>query len=90
MKKNIKRRAEILMAMEKLARSINDEDIFMSWLSVGVADGDINQDTTIEELMHDDYYMDDDNFAELMGLFLHLMVRANKSGGLYVGGVVSK
>ena len=81
-------RIQMVRAMETLARAINDEDVFMSWLSAGVADGDIDENTKDEEL---DYYVDDDEtFAELMGEFLWCMKKAHKSGGLYVDGVVSK
>ena len=37
-----------------------------------------------------EYYIEDDNFAELMGLFLKTMKLASYSGGLYCGNVVSK
>lgn len=84
---NFKRRVEVVKAMETLARCINDEDIFESWLMVGVADGDINEDTEDEEL---EWYCEDTPFAELMGLFLRLMRRAEKSGGLYCDKIVSK
>lgn len=80
------KRAKVVRAMETLCRCINNEDIFMPWLSVGVADGDITKDTTDEDL---EYYCEDDNFAELMELFLRLMARAKKDGGLYCDGVVS-
>ena len=84
---NFKRRVEVVRAMETLARCINDENIFDSWLMCGVADGDINEDTEDEDL---ECYTDDASFAELMGLFLRLMKRAEKSGGLYCDRVVSK
>lgn len=85
-KMNLKRRAEAVRAMETLARCINDEDILDSWLMCGVADGDINEETEDEWL---EYYCEDNNFSELMGLFLRLMSRAKKSGGLYCDGIVS-
>ena len=80
-------RTKIVRAMETLARAVNDEDLFEYWLILGVADGDIDETTTDEEL---EYYIEDDNFAELMGTFLNVMKNAYKSGGLYVDGVVSK
>ena len=82
-----KLRTEVVRAMETLARSINDEMVFESWLICGVADGDIDHTTEDEEL---EYYIEDETFAELMGTFLNVMARAKKSGGLYVDGVVSK
>ena len=85
MKKKL--RAEVVRAMETLARSINDEYVFEEWLICGVADGDIDHTTEDEDL---EYYIEDETFAELMGTFLNVMARAKKSGGLYVDGVVSK
>ena len=38
----------------------------------------------------DEYFTEDENFKSLMGLFLKSMSRADKSGGLYIDGVVSK
>lgn len=80
-------RAEIVRAMEKLARCINDENIFEGWLMCGVADGDIDGTETDAEL---EYYCEDETFAELMRVFTNRMARAYKSGGLYADGVVSK
>ncbi|MBO5969940.1 MAG: hypothetical protein J6S14_15740 [Clostridia bacterium] len=74
--------------MEYLARCVNDESVFSLWLTFGVADGDIDENTTDEEL--EDYCDDDTNFADLMDTFLCLMSRAYKSGGLFCDDVVSK
>lgn len=82
-----KERITVVRAMETLARAVNDESVFMHWLSMGVADGDIREDTTDEEL---EWYAEDENFAELMETFLELMSGAKKSGGLHVDGIVSK
>ena len=82
-------RKKMVAAMEYIARQINDEEVFMSWLAVGVADGDIPYgDLTIDNV--DDYYVDDDEFKDLMSCFLRRMVRAYNSGGLYCGGIVSQ
>lgn len=85
---NLHRRTEMVRAMELLVRSINDEEIMMSWLSLGVADGDITGKETDEDL--ESYCDDDADFAELMALFLRLMVRADADGGLYADGVCSE
>lgn len=61
----------------------------MPWLALGVADGDIEYGYFSSPLDDDDYYIEDKNFAELMGLFLRCMARARESGGLYCDGVVS-
>lgn len=83
---NKKARTELIRAMETVARSINDEEIFEGWLMCGVADGDIDDDTTDEEL---EYYIEDTNLADLMGVFLRVISRAKRSGGLYLDGVSS-
>lgn len=82
-------RKKAVLAMEFLIRSMNDEEIMDGWLMCGVPDGDIDyasEDTS----QVDDYFVEDDNFKSLMGLFLRSMSKADKSGGLYIDGVVSK
>lgn len=82
-------RKKMVLAMEFIARQVNDEDVFMSWLAVGVADEDIKYGSLdIDEV--DDYYIEDDNFKDLMDTFLRLMVNANESGGLYCDDIVTK
>ena len=89
-------RMQMVKAMEFIARKINDERVFVGeWLSLGVADGDIKcGDLEVkmpyEEDVAFDYVEDEESFAELMQTFLDCMVLANKHGGLYCGGVVSK
>ena len=82
---NKNERIRMVKAMEFICRQINDESVFMGWLYNGVADGDIKYgDFTLEDEYGElDYYLEDDNFADLMGCFLRLMARAKKSGGLY-------
>lgn len=82
-----KLRCNIVRAMETIARCINDEEIFETWLLYGVADGDIDETTTDEELEH---YITDGELAYIMNIFTLMMKQAHKSGGLYVDGVVSK
>lgn len=85
----IEERKKMVLAMEYIARQINNEEVFEGWLISGVADGDIEYgDMDITNV--DDYYIDDDNFKDLMSCFLIMMKRAWTSGGLYCGGVVSK
>lgn len=88
-------RALMVKAMEFIARQINDEDVFAAWLYNGVADGDIpygDLDFCTEETYYDGlaWYITDEEFEELMGVFLRCMVRARKSGGLYCGEVCSQ
>lgn len=84
---NKNERIKTIRAMEHIARQVNDEYVFEGWLMCGVADGDIRDDTTDEEL---EYYTEDSTFAELMDTFLRVMVRAYRSGGLYCDHIVSK
>lgn len=84
---NMHERAEMVRSMDRLVRAINNEEYLMSWLMNGVADGDITGRETDEDL---EYYCDDDNYGYLMGLFLRLMARANKDGGLYSDEVLSQ
>ncbi len=84
---NTNERCELVRAMEMLVRTVNNEDFIMEWLMNGVADGDIQPDTTDDEL---EYYIEDTAFADLMDTFLHIMKNAYKDGGLYFDGIVSK
>ena len=86
---NAELRKKVILAMELLARSINDESIFMSWLMCGVPDGDIPYGSfSIEDV--DDSYIEDETFSRLMEEFLRCMKYASDDGGLYVDKVVSK
>lgn len=84
---NVKGRIEVVRAMETIARAINHEGIFEEWLSYGVADGDIDDDTTDDELMF--YVESNEIFGELMSTFTHMMRKVHTNGGLYVDGVAS-
>ena len=84
---NLSARAKVVRAMETIARCVNDEDVFYRWLLCGVADGDIDNDTTDEDL---EYYCEDKTFADPMERFLDLMTAAKRSGGLYEDRIVSK
>ena len=84
---NLSARAKVVKAMETIARCVNDEDVFYRWLLCGVADGDIDNDTTDEDL---EYYCEDKTFADLMERFLDLVTAAKRSGGLYEDRIVSK
>lgn len=85
-------RLQMVKAMEYIARCINNEDIAEPWLICGVADGDIpfgEVAVKSSDKVNLEYYIQDENFAELMRLFLSLMSAAKKDGGLYNGGIVS-
>lgn len=83
---NKQERYEMIRAMETIARCVNDEYVFELWLLYGVADGDIDEDTTPDDL---ESYMEDDEFSDLMTTFLTVMKHAYKDG-LYCDGIASK
>ena len=86
-------RIKMVKAMEFIARNLNDEEIFETWLMVGVADGDIPYGSlTVEtdDLENLETYIEDEQFADMMDTFLNMMQRAVKSGGLYCDKIVSK
>lgn len=85
---NKSERIKMVKAMEYIARQVNDEDIFVNlWLPVGVADGDIEYGDLTTENEDTEYYIEDETFSELMGVFLQTMKKAYQSGGLYCDGV---
>lgn len=91
MNANIKQeRTRMVKAMEYICRQINNDLVFEPWLYDGVADGDIEYGDFAPVDDNVEIYIDDDSFADLMGCFLRRMKGAERSGGLYCGGVVSK
>lgn len=73
-KKNIAERTKMVEAMEYICRQLNNENHFESWLMNGVADGDIKYgDFDWGNPAAQWYAENDDNFAELMQLFLNIM-----------------
>lgn len=83
-------RAEVVKAMDLIARCINNEDIFQYWLTDGVADGDLDVGGDWDNEYDLGWYIRDERFAELMGTFLNIMAKARKDGGLYCDNVLSK
>lgn len=89
-------RIKMVKAMEFIVRHCNDEHDMIDWLTIGVADGDIEWgDLSVtredEESGAFEYYIEDVNFADLMDTFLHTMYSAlENEGGLYCDGVVDK
>lgn len=88
MTKEMERR-KMVLAMEYIARQVNDEEVFMGWLYGGVADGDLKYGETEPEMV-DEWYIEDDSFRDLMDCFLRVMARARRSGGLYCGDIVTQ
>ena len=77
----------MILAMEYVARQINAEDVLDGWLMGGIPDGDIPY-VSIDGEKVDDYYLEDDNFKDLMSCFLRCMNGAYNSGGLYCDRIV--
>ena len=82
-------RKKMVLAMEFIARQINDEDVFEGWLRSGVEDGDIDYGSfDVDEV--DEWYIEDENFRDLMDCFLRKMAAAKDSGGLYCDQIATK
>lgn len=81
-------RIKMVKAMEYICRNLNDEDIFYdTWLTLGVADGDIDFGDLSSDPGEAEWYAKDEQFADLMATFLRCMKEAYKSGGLYCDGI---
>ena len=81
-------RKKMIVAMEFIARNMNNEDIFDSWLSCGVPDGDIEYGN-LDISQVDESLIEDDNFKGIMSCFLRCMYHSWKDGGLYCDNIVS-
>lgn len=86
---NREERIKMVKAMEYIARQVNDEEDFEYWLELGVADGDIEYgDLSADDC--DEYYIEDEEFSDLMFRFLCLMHMVRGKGGFACDGVLSK
>ena len=85
---NLKERVSVIRAMDTIVRSLNDERDILWWLDSGVPDGEINTETTDEEL----YWLvdDDESFADIMSTFIKIMKRQPVNGAMWVDNVLSK
>ena len=85
---NLKERVSVVRAMDTIVRSLNDEGDILWWLDSGVPDGEINEETTDEEL----YWLvdDDESFADIMSTFIKIMRRQPVNGAMWVNNVLSK
>ena len=85
---NLKERVSVIRAMDIIIRSLNDERDILWWLDSGVPDGEINKETTDEEL----YWLvdDDESFANIMSTFIKIMRRQPVNGAMWVDNVLSK
>jgi hypothetical protein len=85
---NLKERVSVIRAMDTIVHSLNDERDVLWWLDSGVPDGEINEETTDEEL----YWLvdDDESFADIMSTFIKIMRRQPVNGAMWVDNVLSK
>ena len=85
---NLKERVSVIRAMDTIVRSLNDEEYVAWWLENGVPDGEIDKETTDEEL----YWLvdDDESFADIMSTFIKIMRRQPVNGAMWVDNVLSK
>jgi len=86
-------RTKMVKAMEYIMRHCNNEEIIEDWLENGVADGDIPYGE-LEMMPNDEaslytYVDTDEDFSDLMRIFLEGMQDALKDGGLYCDDVCS-
>ena len=82
-------RAKMILAMEFIARQINDEDVLDRWLMCGVADDDIPYGS-MDITDVDEDYLNNSTFEDVMSCFLRCMKGAYTSGGLYCDDIVCK
>lgn len=84
-------RKKMVLAMEFIMRHLNDERDILWWLEVGVADGDISINNLSNPDEVDDYYIEDETFAQLMGDFVNILYEPlkSRSGKLYCDRVCS-
>lgn len=95
---NKRERKTMVLCMEFIARNLNDEEDLFRWFMNGVADGDFNYNSIVEDFNVtledvDEYYIEDKTFADLMNVFIRTMrnaARPNYGGGLWCDGVLDK
>jgi hypothetical protein len=85
---NFKERIAVIKAMDLIVRSLNDERDIFWWLEDGVPDGEINEDTSEEDLQW--LVEEDDMFADIMSTFIKIMRRQPVNGAMWVDNVLSK
>lgn len=85
---NLKERVSVIRAMDTIVHSLNDEEYIAWWLEDGVPDGEIDEETTDEDL----YWLvdDDESFADIMSTFIKIMRKQPVNGAMWVDNVLSK
>lgn len=85
---NLKERVSVIRAMDTIVRSLNDGRDVLWWFEYGVPDGEINEETTDDELL---WLADDDKlFADIMSTFVKIMKRQPINGAMWVDNVLSQ
>jgi hypothetical protein len=85
---NSKERVSVIRAMDTIVRSLNDGRDVLWWFEYGVPDGEINEETTDDELL---WLVDDDKlFADIMSTFIKIMKRQPINGAMWVDNVLSQ
>lgn len=89
-KEKIAERKKMILAMEFIARHMNDDTEFDRWLMCGVPDGDIERGSfDLDEIYSEDYMLTDEGLKDIMSCFLRCMHYSYvDNGGLYCDGVV--
>lgn len=85
---NKKERAELLIAMDRIATCFNNEEFYYdNWRVGGIADGDIDYEGLCDHESNVTNLMNDDNFRDIINAFMHATALARRDGGLYCDGV---
>lgn len=93
---NTDERIRMVQSMEFIMRNLNRWDDIAGWLTIGVADGDIDyMDFSMNDVVKKnlDSYIQDDYFADLMDTFCAIIRKTTNdgiSGALYCDGIVSR
>lgn len=86
--RNLDERRRAVLAMDYLARQVNDETDISIWLEKGAPDGSVPYgELDPERVDYLDELTDPETFAELLDAFTETMSGARKHGGLSCGGV---
>ena len=73
-------RKKMILAMEYIARHVNDEELFWDlWGTYGIPDGEITYGC-FDESEVSDYWTEDENYNDIVEVFMSLMELAVKDG----------
>ena len=87
--KNIEERKKMILAMDFIARHMNDDTEFDRWFMYGVPDGEIKEDFNLNQIYDEDYMLTDEGLRDIMSCFLKCMYSSYKyDGGLQCDNLV--